>query len=276
MNSLTPPLVSIITVTCNAQDVLEQTMLSVFNQTYPHIEYIIMDGSSTDATVDIIKKYESRLSIWVSEKDAGIYDAMNKGIRLAKGVWIGMINAGDYYLPDAVETMVQAMQSHPEWGIVHGNIHLLDKAGTFIKLKKPETDMNNLYKGMSVYHPTFFVRKTVYEENGLFDTRFKISADFDFALRNHRKGVQFGYVDHTIAEFRAGGFSEQGDHWIFENREILRKYGYSEELITVYFNKWKRRNRRNILLRQIYTWVKKFIPQKVVEFMAKNIKPSKY
>lgn len=98
------PLISVVTVSYNAVLTIEQTILSVINQTYPHIEYIIIDGGSTDGTVDIIKKYANRIAYWVSEPDKGIYDAMNKGIRTAKGEWINFMNAGDlFYSKDTLE-----------------------------------------------------------------------------------------------------------------------------------------------------------------------------
>ena len=101
------PLVSVITVTYNAKSYLEQTIQSVFAQTYPHIEYIIIDGASTDGTLDIIKRHEKKIAFWVSEKDNGIYDAMNKGIRAANGELIGIINASDYYEPDTISEVVK-------------------------------------------------------------------------------------------------------------------------------------------------------------------------
>ena len=115
------PVFSIITVTYNAERWLERTILSVLSQSYPNIEYIIIDGGSTDGTVDIIKKYEERIAYWVSEPDKGIYDAMNKGIQKATGEWINFMNAGDVYA--ANDVLVQLMQcEHSEARILRGNI----------------------------------------------------------------------------------------------------------------------------------------------------------
>jgi glycosyltransferase involved in cell wall biosynthesis len=266
------PLVSIITVTYNAQEYLEQTMQSVFLQTYPLIEYLIIDGSSGDDTVRIIKKYESRLSFWLSEKDNGIYDAMNKGIIRSKGELIGMINAGDYYEPDAVESVVKAYIENKETGIFHGNINMLNKDGSFFKLKKPDTNLSNLYKGISLFHPTFFVANTVYKQHGMYDVRFLISADFDFALRCYLTGVKFLYLDKVIACFRLGGFSSSGDDkGMYESRDILIKNGYSADVADAIFCKWKKIKRKKKLFDTVYKLLKKILPFPVLNKLVNQV-----
>ena len=118
------PLVSIITVTYNAEKYLEQTIKSVISQSYKNIEYIIIDGMSSDGTVDIIKRYQKYIAHFSSEPDKGIYDAMNKGIKKANGELIGIINSSDFYEPDAVETVVSAYLQNKGAGIFHGNINM--------------------------------------------------------------------------------------------------------------------------------------------------------
>jgi glycosyltransferase involved in cell wall biosynthesis len=266
------PLVSIITVTYNASDSLEQTMQSVFTQTYPNIEYIIIDGASTDGTIDIIKKQEARLALWLSEKDEGIYDAMNKGIRLAKGEFIGMINAGDYYEPDAVETVVNAYLGNRDTDIFHGNMNLLNSDGTFFKLKKPNTNLDELYKGISLFHTTFFVTSATYKTHGLYDTRFKVSADFDFALRCHLAGVHFFYIDKVIANFRLGGFSYQSkNNGILDSRNVLLKNGYPAETVVPIVRQWKISGRRKQFFNAVYKLLRTLLPQPILNKISRRI-----
>ncbi|GHT01988.1 glycosyl transferase [Bacteroidia bacterium] len=264
--------ISLITVTYNAQESLEQTMQSVFEQTHSDIEYILIDGGSTDGTVDIIKKHESQVALWQSEKDNGIYDAMNKGIRLAKGELIGLINAGDYYAPDAVEQVVASYKQHSECGIFHGNINLLNEDGSFFKLKKPNSDLSQFYHGMSLFHPTMFVHRSIYEQNGLYDTHFKIAADFDWILRNYIAGTSFFYIDHVIANFKQGGVSVKNkEDANLECRAILYKNGYKKETVEPLFKKWTVTHRKQRILDAGYALVRKLFSDKIANKMAKYI-----
>ncbi|GBU07796.1 glycosyl transferase [Bacteroidales bacterium] len=273
MDTNKPPLISIITVTYNAQSVLEQTIQSVINQTYKNIEYIIVDGGSTDGTLEIIIKYKSQISSWISEKDKGIYDAMNKGIRMAKGSLIGMINAGDFYMPKTVELVWEASLKNPLVGIFHGKINLLEENGDLIKIKTPNTDLSCLSQGMCVYHPTFFVSKAIYELNGLYDTEFKIAADFDFTLRNYLSKTSFYYIDELLANFKIGGLSHvQNIKAIDEVVKSLIKNGYSQSDVqktNSFLLKKDKRNQRMFLWHSIF---KKILPRFVLQKMAQSIK----
>jgi glycosyltransferase involved in cell wall biosynthesis len=266
------PLVSIITVTYNAQHDLEQTMQSVFSQSYPNIEYILVDGGSTDGTIEIIKKQESRLALWISEKDKGIYDAMNKGIQRATGELIGMINAGDYYEPNAIRYMVDAWLQNKEPGIFHGNIHLLNEDGTLFKLKKPNPDLSRFYRGMSLYHPTLFVHRSVYAKNGLYDLDFSIAADFDFILRNYLAGTKFYYRDKVIANFKQGGYSVRNKRKAnLECRDILYKNNYKKEIVEPVFKKWESIYRKQKLLDAGYALIRKLFSDKTANKIASYI-----
>jgi glycosyltransferase involved in cell wall biosynthesis len=268
------PLVSIITVTYNAQDNLEQTMQSVFVQTYSNIEYIVVDGASKDRTVAIIKKYESQLAFWVSEKDQGIYDAMNKGICMAKGELIGIINAGDYYEPDAVELVVEAYLRNKDYAIFHGNMNLLNEDGTLFKRKKPNPDLSQFYQGMSLFHPTLFVHRSVYKrsENSLYNTDYRIAADFEFILRNHLAGVGFYYIDRVIANFRQGGYSDRNKRQAnLECRDILYKSGYEKKIVEPLYKKWTAIRRKQRLLDAGYSLVRKLFSDKIANKLASHI-----
>lgn len=198
--------VTIITVCFNSEATIRRTIESILHQTYAHIEYIIIDGDSKDRTLDIIKEYREsfgeRLRI-VSEPDEGIYDAMNKGIRLATGALIGILNSDDYYEENAVEKIVDA------W----------DKSGMQIlygmmrTLKDNKEYMVSLYSHQflnehMILHPATFVTKDVYDKIGLFDTKYKIVADLDFILRAYESQiVRFVPVYSVIANFSPSGIS---------------------------------------------------------------------
>lgn len=201
-------LVSIITVTYNSAKTLEETIKSVINQSYSNIEYIIIDGGSTDGTLNIIKKYSDYISYWVSEPDKGIYDAMNKGINIAKGEIIGIINSDDWYEKDIINEIVQNYIKYGENKIYHGNIKFHYKNGTFEE-KKPIINLKNFYKGTILFHPTFFVPKKIYNTIGVFNLSYKIAADYDFMLRNYINNITFIYINKCISNMRKEGESVQ-------------------------------------------------------------------
>jgi glycosyltransferase involved in cell wall biosynthesis len=266
------PKISIITVTRNACRFIEETMQSVFAQTCGAVEYIVVDGASTDGTVDIIGRRSDRLATWLSEPDGGIYDAMNRGIALCRGDLIGIINAGDAYEPDAVERVVEAAFHNPEAGIFHGNVAMLNPDGSFFKLKKPNPDLSQLCRGMSLYHPTFFVRRRIYEKYGTFDTEFRLAADFDFALRCHLAGVKFHYIDHVISRFRKGGASSVGEREAkAECLRALLKNGFSEETVRAVGREQEWLRRKNLLFEKAYYGMKKIVPETTVRRIAEKV-----
>ena len=201
----TKPLITVVTVVFNGEQYLEETILSVINQTYDNVEYIIIDGGSTDGTLDIIKKYEHAIDYWVSEKDKGIYDAMNKGIRLANGEIIGLINADDYYLETTVESVVETFKvSKPD--VLFGNKTALNedlKIQKSVSVSLP-TSMQDL--AVHAVHPTVFVKRKVYQEN-LFDLKYRIAADYEFLLSIYDKGAKFYKLDQILAVMRTDGVS---------------------------------------------------------------------
>ncbi len=198
------PLVSIITVVFNGEQYLEQTIKSVINQSYDNVEYIIIDGGSSDGTVDSIKKYEDKIDYWVSEKDNGVYDAMNKGLMLSEGEMIGIINADDWYIMDAISKSVLALKkSGADYSI--GNIQKIPSKIVARPIYPLIT--GKIYQEMMYPHISAFIKKTVYKKVGLFDTRYMISADFDMALRIHIENFRSIYIDTTLAMIMEGGIS---------------------------------------------------------------------
>ena len=196
------PLISVITVSYNAVTTIEQTMLSVLNQTYDNVEYIIIDGGSTDGTVDIIKKYADRLAYWVSEPDGGIYDAMNKGIAHATGDLIGIINSDDWY-ENILDKIAELYLAHDKDCIIHGNIRFITEYSE--KIFKPNMNLATSYYKPLFFHPTVFVGRHVYERIGTFNCKYKIAADHDFIVRALLHNVDFIYDDEVIANMRDGG-----------------------------------------------------------------------
>lgn len=195
-------LVSVVTVVFNGEKHLEQTIQSVLTQTYGNIEYIIIDGGSTDGTLDIIKKYEDRLAYWVSEPDNGISDAFNKGIIKATGEIIGILNADDWYEPDSVAQLV----ANAEKGdVFHG---VMQYWGDEKKLHKTYPDASLLAKEMTINHPTVFVKKWVYEKYGVFRLDYRYAMDYELMLRFFVNGVKFYAIDSVLTNMRYEGVSD--------------------------------------------------------------------
>ena len=205
--------VSVITVVYNSVDTIEQTIQSVLNQTYKNIEYIIIDGLSTDGTQKIIEQYLDCIAYFISEKDNGIYDAMNKGIRKASGDIIGIINSDDWYAEDAVENIVDCFKQN-DVGLVYGNIiDVFQNGEQKERLKEP---LENMWHQMSVPHPSTFIKRGIYEKFGVFNTKYALSSDYDFLLNLYSKQVKFGYIDMAISYFRIGGTSTIKDKEMIE------------------------------------------------------------
>lgn len=198
------PKVSIITPCLNSGATIEQTIKSVLHQTYPVIEYIIVDGKSTDNTVDIIRKYlpefRGRMR-YISEKDSGIYSAMNKGIKMSAGTLIGIINSDDYYEDDAVENIVRHM-TDDKYQVVYGYCRLIKNNSIMGILK----NRHEALVQRMIPHPTCFVTRQVYRDFGLFLTVFEIAGDYELMFRLYHSGtVEFIQVKEIIANFRVGG-----------------------------------------------------------------------
>ncbi|SDD39779.1 Glycosyltransferase involved in cell wall bisynthesis [Mucilaginibacter pineti] len=213
------PKVTIITVAYNAQATIEATILSVLAQSYKSLEYIIIDGGSVDRTLQIIKKYEDRISKYISEPDKGIADGFNKGIALATGDWIGMINADDQYTPNAVEVMMNNISKHDD--VCCGNIMLIGDNG-FKRDKKSKVSWLNF--GMYIMHPTCFVKREVYKQVGYYDTGLSIAMDFDMFMRIRCNGFKIKHIDELIVHMSAGGVSGDTTRMHHEELKVMRRH----------------------------------------------------
>lgn len=203
------PLISIITVVFNGEKYLEQTIRSVLGQTYSHLEYIIVDGGSTDETLAIIRRYQEKLAKWISEPDKGLYDAMNKGIRMANGEIIGMINSDDWYEPDAVELVVEAYRKNPTKKIFHADRMdvLLDGSRRLKKFNASKFKL--VYYGMTYNHPSMFVHSDIYKKLN-YNIELRALSDYEFVLRNllHSPEIFF-YISKAYVNYRLDGLSGQ-------------------------------------------------------------------
>ncbi len=205
--------ISIITVTYQSVNTLGDTMTSVFSQTYPNIEYIIVDGGSTDGTVDLIKQHESKIARWVSEPDGGIYDAMNKGITMASGDIIGFLHADDLLAsPNVIEMIANCFNSQSV-DAVYGDLEYVQKEDVtkVVRFWKSQPFSKNILKrGWMPPHPTLYVSKAAYGEIGVFKTSYRISADYDFILRLFLSPMfTFGYINNVFVKMRLGGTSNR-------------------------------------------------------------------
>ncbi len=198
------PKVSIITVCYNAATTIEDTIQSVINQTYPNIEYIIVDGGSTDGTLNIIKEYEKHIVKWISEPDEGIYDAMNKGIKMSSGEIIGIINADDWYEQDIIKEIINAFFDDINIDLIFGDLKICDFQKNVILIELGNLNQKRLKDDL--LHPTMFVKKEIYNRYGLYDTRFSFIADYDFMCRI-TSSTNKKYLPKVISYMRIGGIS---------------------------------------------------------------------
>lgn len=205
---LSNPVLSVITIVYNNVKDIERTMLSVLNQTYPHIEYIVIDGSSTDGTLEVIKKYETGLAKLISEKDYGIYDAMNKGLNLATGDYVLFMNSGDeIYASDTVEK-VFALASDAD--IYYGETEMFDGNWNSLGRRRHEAPKIFTWKsfryGMSISHQAIYVRRSLAEP---FDLGYKLSSDIDWIIKAAKKARKIVNTKMYVAKYLVGGVSKE-------------------------------------------------------------------
>ena len=205
--------VSIITIAYNSGKSIADAIDSVLGQTYPNIEYIVVDGQSKDDTMDIVRSFGTRITKHISEPDKGIYDALNKGIRLAEGEVVGFLHSDDIFAgPDVIADAV-ALFSEKQTDSIYGDLQYVYKNDTsrvFRNWKAGSFSMQKLRFGWMPPHPTFYVKKQVYDQYGLFNTDFRIAADYENMLRflgKHR--ISTAYLPRVMVKMRVGGASNR-------------------------------------------------------------------
>ncbi|BBB24033.1 glycosyl transferase, family 2 [Isorropodon fossajaponicum endosymbiont JTNG4] len=249
--SLNKLLITVVTVVFNGVKFLEETIKSVINQTYDNIEYIIIDGGSTDGTIDIIKKYEDKIAYWVSESDKGIYDAMNKGVDAATGNWINFMNAEDkFYSNTTIEKIFNTKQYTTK--IIYGDV-IIDY-GNFLKVKKAK-NFNKLWQGMVCSHQSTFIESKYHKENK-FILKYSIAGDFNFFYNVFKQNDKTTYIQNIIAIISLDGVSDinrltaiRQNHRIINNHKFNLKYN----------------------LYYLYLYVEQFIKKIIKLFLPKQI-----
>ena len=239
MHNHPTPKFSIITVTYNAEAVLEDTIQSVISQTYHHVEYIIVDGASKDSTLSIIDRYRDRITRIVSEPDKGLYDAMNKGIRLATGDYLCFLNAGDsFHEDDTLQQMVRSISGNELPDVLYGETELVDKEGHFIRMRRlaaPEVlTWRSFKQGMLVCHQAFFAKASLVEP---YDLQYRFSADFDWCIRVMKKARTLHNTHLTLIDYLEEGMTTQNRQASLRERFriMARHYGLTS---TVAHHAW--------------------------------------
>jgi glycosyltransferase involved in cell wall biosynthesis len=225
------PKISIVTVSFNAINAIENTILSVINQTYPNIEYIIIDGGSTDGTVDIIKKYDNKISYWISEPDNGIYDAMNKAIEKATGEWINFMNAGDIFYSDTiVQELANTNIFNNKNTIIYGN-RIVNTSGV---MKEQVSRIKTIKHSMDIFHQSIFTYTSLHKEH-LFNTSYQIAGDYDFLYKMINNNINFIKVNMNICIFLYGGISCENINQLKEVLRVIRTNNFNK-IDKVYFS----------------------------------------
>ncbi len=205
--------VSIVTVVYNNKDTICHAIDSVLGQTHDDIEYIIIDGDSTDGTIDIVKSYGDKISQFVSEPDSGIYDAMNKGIRLATGEIVGILNSDDFFEDEHTLAKIVAAFNVSNTDSVYGDLVYVrkDDLSSVVRYWKSSIfEVKKLKNGWMPPHPTFYVKREIYDKHGDFDASFKISADYDLVLRFlGSAGISTYHIPEVLVRMRVGGESNR-------------------------------------------------------------------
>lgn len=253
------PIVSIITVVKNGEKYLEQTIKSVIDQTYPNIEYIIVDGGSTDGTLEIIKKYDDKIDYWLSEADKGIYDAMNKGVNIATGKWLNFMNAGDrFYKNNTVERIFSGKNYDVDF--IYGDCKIVYNP-KFSRIQKVG-EIKNLWKGMIFSHQSLFTRYEVFKKCKL-NIDNKIGADFEFIYNCYINKYKFYNLHFPVAVTLAGGLSDtERIRSILSWWSVVNKFSRNFKINIYYFMLFC-----NTLLK---ICVKKILPNKMYNLLLKE------
>lgn len=235
------PLITVITVVFNGEKHLEDTIRSIISQTYENIEYVIVDGGSSDRTLDIIEKYEYTIDYWVSEKDNGIYDAMNKGLHLAMGEWVNFMNADDYFFSvEVVDRVAKEVRNlEKNFSIVYGPLNLISDSGVSLDVISTPSDQakSQMSHRLSIPHQSQFSRLSAIKEIGFFDNTYRVSGDYEFTIRLLKNYECYFIGDLMVACMRTGGISSNPKISLLLLREDRRSqvtHGYKLNRFFIY------------------------------------------
>ena len=239
MHNHPTPKFSVITVCYNAEATLEDTIQSVISQTYHHVEYIIVDGASKDRTMDIVNRYRDRIAVVVSEPDKGLYDAMNKGIRLATGDYLCFLNAGDsFHEDDTLQQMVHSIHTLQLPDVLYGETELVDHEGHFLRMRRLQAPEHLTWKsfrqGMLVCHQAFFPRRNLVMP---YDLRYRFSADFDWCIKIMKKSKVLHNTHLTLIDYLAEGMTTRNHKASLKERFRIMTHHYGW-VSTIAFHLW--------------------------------------
>jgi glycosyltransferase involved in cell wall biosynthesis len=227
------PILSVITIVYNNVKDIERTMLSVLNQTYADIEYVLVDGLSNDGTLDIIKKHEDRIAKFTSEKDEGIYDAMNKGLDLATGDYVIFMNSGDEFFDN--DTVAAVFASADDADIYYGETEMIDDAGQSLGQRRHKAPKQFTWRefnlGMSISHQAIYIKRSLIEP---YDRKYQLSADIDWIIRAAKKAEKIVNVNRYVAKYLVGGMSKTKHRQSLAERFDIMKRHYG--LVPTVFN----------------------------------------
>lgn len=232
--------ISIITTTFNSDATVAKTFESVLAQTFRDIEYIVVDGASTDNTLDIIKKYEAVFNgqmQWLSEKDTGVYDAMNKGLARVTGDIVGFLNSDDFFTDnDCLQAVIEAFTAN-DIDAIYGNVHYVhsDDLDTMVRFYSSKRFRPNLMRlGFMPAHPSFYCKREIYNKYGVFDTSYKIASDFELLLRFiYVHKIKTKYIPKDFVTMRTGGLSTSGFR---SHNQIMKDHHKALKVNNVYSN----------------------------------------
>jgi len=246
------PFLSVITVSFNSVKTIGDTLQSLREQTCDDFESIVIDGGSSDGTQQKVESYRDVVGLFVSEKDRGIYDAMNKGIAQASGRYLAFLNSDDTYFPETV-ALVKAVAE--KGSIIYGNILKERQLGNEILSRKEKPNLDLMPKTMGVFHPATFIPKALFEKYGGYDLRFHHAADYHWLLRAFMEEESFDYLDKNLAKFRLGGVSSFSCDSYKESAQIQDelKTGHHEEMLAL-FQKCLREAPRKKLFGKLSEW----------------------
>jgi acetyltransferase-like isoleucine patch superfamily enzyme len=262
--------ITIITVVYNAVNTVEKTILSILNQAYNNIQYIIIDGGSDDGTVEILRKYETNIAYWVSEKDNGIYEAMNKGLKEAKGSLINFMNAGDtFFDSETVKDMVAAWQQSGYPDIIYGNSWIEFETGMRKRVKAAST-VNEQWKGPVFRHGSMFVTAMLQKEYPFnTDAAYRIAADFDFIYHMQALGKRFVFHNRDVVVYTEGGISSNAIRCIKDNRMVVNAYT-PKPAYTMWYSAQLFKARLGVILKPL-KFIVHFLAQLARHYIPNNI-----
>jgi glycosyltransferase involved in cell wall biosynthesis len=217
------PQITIVTPSFNQAAFLEQTIDSVLSQGYPNLEYIIIDGGSTDGSIDVIRRHEKHLACWISEKDRGPSDALSKGLRRATGTILAYLNSDDVYAPGCLKAIAEVM-SDPAVDVAYGNMYWIDGDGNVIgeQRQTPFMPMGYLYGGATLQQPATFWKRDLYIRCGEIDVSYQFAYDTDLFVRFALRGARFKHVNQFVASFRIHSRSKSSNEFELCSQELQR------------------------------------------------------